>query len=66
MCIRDSNNTTSYDIINWIKVENFLRMWDDGKDVSLAGIGFEKALGICVDGLCILSTYDILSDATKT
>ena len=60
------NNTTSYDIINWIKVENFLRMWDDGKDVSLAGIGFEKALGICVDGLCILSTYDILSDATKT
>ncbi len=52
--------TESYDISNWIAVENFLRMWDDGKDVTLAGIDFADALGICVDGLCILSTYDIL------
>lgn len=59
-------SSASYDITNWVSVENFLRMWDDGKDVTLAGIDFADALGICVDGLCILSTYDVLMAKIQT
>jgi len=59
------DKTTSYDISGWMPVQKFLPMWDDGKDVTLAGINSEKAMGICVDGLCILSTYDILKSQTE-
>ena len=56
--------TTSFDVIKWSEVGDFLQMWECKKDISILGIGGDKAFGICVDGLCILSTYDILKAKT--
>lgn len=57
-------STTSFDDIAWSKVEDFLAMWKH-KEVSLLGIDGARGFGICVDGLCILSTYDILKSKTS-
>lgn len=54
-------STESYGLSDWTFVEDFIEMWN-GKDVTRIGIDPKDALqGVCVTGLCISSTYDILA-----
>jgi len=55
------DQTGSYNKSGWVKASDFMRMWDSGKDATLVGLSPLEALNVCVDGLCILSTYDVLS-----
>jgi len=57
--------TASYTFSGAMSVKNFKIMWADGKDARLTGLPPEIAFGVCVDGLCILSTYDILCSEEK-
>jgi len=53
--------TKSYDLVKWVPTDGFLKMWFDGKDPTNIGLTGEQALGVCVDGLCIASTADIIA-----
>lgn len=53
-------HTASYSTSRWVSVARFIEMWE-GKDVTKVGVSARDALrGVCVHGLCISSTYDIL------
>lgn len=54
------DSTISYGVQKWTTVSKFIKMWDS-KDPTIVGLTPEQAIGCCVDGLCITSTYDILS-----
>jgi len=56
--------TKSYRITDWMEVGKFVEMWEDGKNAKLTGMSAKDAIGVCVQGLCILSTYDILKMLT--
>ena len=49
--------TRSYGVQKWTTVSDFIEMWDE-KDPIIVGLTPQQALGCCVDGLCIASTYD--------
>lgn len=53
-------HTTSYNLIKWVPVNGFLKMWHDGKDPTEIGLTAEQSSGVCVDGLCISSSADIV------
>lgn len=54
-------NTASYSSGRWISLSDYFEMWRT-RDVTRAGVSTQDALrGVCVDGLCISSTYDILA-----
>ncbi len=57
-------NTKSYDLVKWVPVDGFLKMWFRGKDPKDIGLTGKQALGVCVDGLCISSSADILESRT--
>jgi hypothetical protein len=53
--------TASYRAGRWVSVSDYFEMWRS-RDVTKAGMSAQDALrGICVDGLCISSTYDVLA-----
>ncbi len=54
------NKTPSYRILSWATMSNFTKMWDEKKATGL-GITAHEAIFVCVDGLCLHSTYDILT-----
>ncbi len=57
------DKTTSYDLSAWAPVSGFKQAWET-KDATQVGVDPESAIkGVCVLGLCIRSTYDVLSDA---
>lgn len=61
------SRTSSYRFSSWASVHGFEKMWGKGKDVTHVGLTPEDAFGVCVDGLCISSTYDILaSEVSKS
>ncbi len=53
--------TESYDLIKWAPVKGFLKMWYGEKDPREIGLSGQQAMGVCVDGLCIASSADVLS-----
>jgi hypothetical protein len=54
-------STTSYSSGRWIFLSNYFVMLRT-RDATRAGVSAQDALrGVCVDGLCISSTYDILA-----
>ncbi|RLA54460.1 MAG: hypothetical protein DRR42_01845 [Gammaproteobacteria bacterium] len=56
--------TISYGVQKWTACSDFIRMWD-GKDVTIVGLSPQQAVGVCVLGLCITSTYDVLRAKRK-
>lgn len=54
------DKTPSYRILSWATMSNFTQMWEDKKATGL-GITEHEAIFVCVDGLCLHSTYDILT-----
>lgn len=53
--------TASYRKIHWTpSTSSFLEMWHNGQDPTVIGLTAEQAGGVCVDGLCISSTADIV------
>jgi len=54
-------NTVSYSAARWVPISGYMEMWLT-RDVTRVGISARDAIrGICVDGLCISSTYDVLA-----
>ena len=53
--------TLSYDHVKWAPIDKFLKMWKDGKDPTIIGFSGKLSFGLCVDGLCISSSADILT-----
>jgi hypothetical protein len=55
------DKTASYSGSRWVSISAYFEMWRS-KDVTQVGVSAKDALrGVCVDGLCISSTYDILA-----
>lgn len=50
------DKTLSYYTQAWATKSDFMKVWDD-KDATLIGL----TVYVCIDGLCIASTYDVLS-----
>jgi hypothetical protein len=53
--------TASYSQISWVEVSKFIHMVEQ-KNPEVLGIGL-NAIEYCVHGLCISTTYDLLSEA---
>lgn len=54
------STTTTYRVSDWTTVSGFKTAWET-KDPTHVGVSFKDAItGVCVNGLCILSTYDII------
>lgn len=53
-----SEETASYYNSKWASVKDFMKMWEEKNPIHIE----ESLGGICVDGLCILSTYNILKE----
>ncbi len=54
--------TVSYDDVEWVSVREFYDMGQSApnpKDQDPTKLGF-SGMGVCVDGLCISSTADII------
>lgn len=49
--------TASYYDSSWVNVSDFMKMWEEKLPFHVG-----KSGGICVDGLCNLSTYNILKE----
>lgn len=53
-------STVSYDYILWASEAKFRKMWEDN-DTTLIGLPEHLDIWVCAHGLCIASTYDVLS-----
>ena len=53
-------STISYDYLLWTSTPNFRKMWENN-DTTLIGLPDHVDIWVCAHGLCIASTYDILS-----
>lgn len=53
--------TLSYDHIKWVPIEKFLNMWANGKQPTDLGFSGEQSFRLCIHGLCISSSADVLA-----
>ena len=56
-----AERTLSYDHVKWVPIEKFLDMWANGKQPTDVGFSGEESFRLCIHGLCISSSADVLS-----
>ncbi|WP_424978726.1 hypothetical protein [Leisingera sp. S232] len=53
--------TVSYDHVKWVSIDKFRTMWSNGKQPTDVGFTGEESFRLCIHGLCISSSADVLA-----
>lgn len=56
-----AQSTVSYDHVKWVSIDKFRHMWANGKQPTDVGFSGEESFGLCIHGLCISSSADVLA-----